>query len=190
MSTTSERFVAGSRIGIEALIALAHSNLAAWERFAALNFSATRRMLEDGINYAKAVLNAKNPQELAQISVGATSPMLEQMISYSRSLYQLATESQTEFARLFEGQTGRLNQNLAGLLDSIGQNAAAGSQAAVAATKSALDAANTVQEGFAKAAKEATEAAERSVAEVATAAQETASRAVKQAAEQSKRKGA
>jgi phasin family protein len=169
-----------------------NSNFAVYEKLAALNFSTSRSMFEDGIRYAKAVLNAKNPQELAQISVGATPPLLERIISYSRSLHQLASESQSEFARLFEGQTGRLNQNVAGLLDNIGRNAAAGSQAAVAATKSALDAASSAQEGFAKAAKEATETAERSVSEVASAAQESASRVLKQtasAAEHGKRKG-
>lgn len=191
MSNTSEQFAAGSRIGIEALIALANSNLATYERLATLNFSVTRRMLEDGISYAKAILNARTPQELAQISVGASSPMLEQMIAYSRSLYQLASESQTEFARVFGGQTDRLNQNFAGLLESIGRNAAAGSQAAVAATKTALDAANTAQQELVKATKEVTEAAERSAAEAASVAQESARRVMKQAAgatEHSKRK--
>ena len=59
MSVTTERLTANSRIGIEALIALANSNFATFEKLAALNFSTTRSMFEDGISYAKAVLSAK-----------------------------------------------------------------------------------------------------------------------------------
>jgi phasin family protein len=191
MATTVEQLGANSRIGMEALIALANSHFAVYEKLAALNFSTSRSMFEDGINYAKAVMNAKNPQELAQISVGATPPILERMISYSRSLYQLASESQTEFANLFQGQTGRLNQSVAGVFESISRNAAASSEAAVAVTKSALDATTSAQDGFAKAAQEAAKTAERSVSDAANVAQETASRALKQAsgaADQPKKK--
>jgi hypothetical protein len=71
--------------------------------------------------------------------------------------------------KFFEVQAGEFNKNVVGFLDKVAKNAPAGSDVAVAAVKSALAAANSAYDSFAKVAKQATEIAEANIA-AATAA--------------------
>ncbi|HTO47027.1 MAG TPA: phasin family protein [Burkholderiales bacterium] len=169
MYVTPEQVTANSKASVEALLALANSNFAVVEKFAALNFNATKSAFEDSISHAKALLNAKDVQEFVNLNVAAAQPSLEKFISYSRSVYELSTQQQGEMTRLFEAQAGEFNRNLVGLLDKYAKNAPAGSDVAVAAVKSALAAANSAYDSFAKVAKQATEIAEANMS-AATAA--------------------
>ena len=169
MYVTPDQVVATNKAGVEALLGLAHAQFAAFERLSALTFNATKSAFEDSISHAKALLNAKDVQEFVNLNVAAAQPSLETFISYSRSVYELSTQQQGEMTRLLEAQAGEFNRNLVGLLDKYAKNAPAGSDVAVAAVKSALAAANSAYDSFAKVAKQATEIAEANMT-AATAA--------------------
>lgn len=169
MYVTPEQIAANGKAGAEALIALANANFAAYEKFAALNFNASKSAFEDSVNHAKALLNAKDIQEFVNINVAAAQPNLEKAIAYTRSVYELAAQTQGDLTRFAENQAGEVNRNLVGLLDKFAKNAPAGSDVAVAAVKSALAAANSAYDSFTKVAKQASEIAEANIA-AATAA--------------------
>jgi hypothetical protein len=116
------------------------------------------------MHHPRALLNAKDVQEL--INVAAAQPNVERIIAYSRSVYELATQTQAEFTRVLEGQAGEFN-NVAGILDKLAKNAPAGSDVAVAAVTSAIAAANSAYSSFSQTAKQATEMAEQNVAAAA-----------------------
>ncbi|HKC42544.1 MAG TPA: phasin family protein [Burkholderiales bacterium] len=164
MYVTPEQIAANSKIGVETLLSLANANFAAYEKLAALNFNATKSAFEDSISHAKALLNARDVQEYVNINVAAAQPNLERAIAYSRSVYELATQQQAEMTKFFEGQAGEFNRTFVSLLDKFAKNAPAGSDVAVAAVKSALAAANSAYDSFAKVAKQATEIAEANIA--------------------------
>ena len=169
MYVTPEQITGYSKTGVETLLTIARSNFAVYEKLAALNFNATKSAFEDGISHAKALLNAKDVQEFVNLNVAAAQPSLEKFISYSRSVYELSTQQQGEITRLMEAHAGEFNRSLVGLLDKYAKNAPAGSDVAVAAVKSALAAANSAYDSFAKVAKQASEIAEANMA-AATAA--------------------
>lgn len=169
MYVTPEQITANNKASVEALLALANTNFATYERLAALNFNAGKTAFEDGVNHAKALLNAKDIQEFVNLNVAAAQPGLEKAIAYSRSVYELASQTQGEFTKFIENQAGEFNKNVVGLLDKFAKNAPAGSDVAVAAVKSALAAANSAYDSFTKVAKQATEIAEANMA-AATAA--------------------
>jgi phasin family protein len=169
MFVTPDQIAANSKAGAEALLALANANFSACEKFATLNFNAGKSAFEDGVNHAKSLLAAKDLQEAVNLNVAAAQPAVDKAVAYSRSVYELAAQSQAEMTRFVESQAGELNKSLVGLLDKFAKNAPAGSDVAVAAVKSALAAANSAYDGFAKAAKQATEIAEANIA-AATAA--------------------
>jgi phasin family protein len=169
MYVTPDQIAATNKAGAEALLALANANFVAYEKLAALNFNAGKTAFEDGVNHAKALLNARDIQEFMNINVAAAQPTLEKAIAYSRSVYELSTQSQGELTKFFEVQAGEFNKNVVGFLDKVAKNAPAGSDVAVAAVKSALAAANSAYDSFAKVAKQATEIAEANIA-AATAA--------------------
>ena len=170
MYVTPEQIVANSKTGVEILLAIANSNFAAYEKFAALNFNATKTAFEDGMNHTKALLNAKDVQELVNLQRcrRAAEPRQGDCLLAQR-VRSSPPQRRPRLTKLFEGQAGECNKNVVGFLDKVAKNAPAGSDVAVAAVKSALAAANSAYDSFTKVAKQATEIAEANMA-AATAA--------------------
>ena len=164
MNFTPEQIASTNKAGIEAVLGLAHTQFAAFERLSALYFNATKAAFEEGVGHAKALLNAKDPQEYLNLNAAATQPTMEKAIAYSRSLYEVAAQTNGELAKFLEAQAAEFNKNLVGLLDKVSKNAPAGSDVAVAAVKSMLAAANSAYDNLTKVAKQATEIAEANVA--------------------------
>ena len=173
MNFTPEQIASTNKAGIEAVLGLAHTQFAAFERLSALYFNATKAAFEEGVGHAKALLNAKDPQEYLNLNAAATQPTMEKAIAYSRSLYEVAAQTNGELAKFLEAQAAEFNKNLVGLLDKVSKNAPAGSDVAVAAVKSALAAANTAYESFNKVAKQATEIAEANFAAATSGTKES-----------------
>ena len=164
MYVTPEQIAATNKAGVEAILGLANSQFSAFERLSALNFNATKAAFEESVGHAKALLNAKDVQEVANLNTAAAQPALEKAIAYSRSVYEVASQTQGEIARFVETQAAEFNKSLVGLLDKFSKNAPAGSDVAVAAVKSALAAASSAYDSFNRAARQATEAAEANFA--------------------------
>jgi phasin family protein len=164
MYVTPDQITALNKSGVESMLNLAHANFAAFEKLSALQFNATKTAFEDAMNHAKALMNVKDVQELVNLNVAAAQPSLEKAITYSRSVYEVASGTQAEMTRFLESQAGEYNRNMVGLLDKYAKNAPAGSDVAVAAVKSALAAANSAYDSMTKVAKQATEIAEANFA--------------------------
>ena len=173
MYVTPEQIAAGNKAGVETLLGLANSQFAAFERWSTLNMNATKAAFEDTMSHAKALLGAKDVQEFINLNAAAAQPALEKAIAYSRSVYEVAAQSQAELTKAVEAQAAELNKNVVSFLDKVSKNAPAGSDVAVAAVKQALAAANSAYDSFTKVAKQATEIAEANFTAVTTAAKET-----------------
>jgi phasin family protein len=182
MYLTPEQIASANKTGLEAFLGLASTQFAALERLSALNIGAAKTAFEEGLGRTKALLNAKDAQEYLTLNTAASQPALEKAIAYSRSVYEVAAQSQAELTKAVEAQAAELNKNVVGFLDKVSKNAPAGSDVAVAAVKSALAAANTAYDSFTKVAKQATEIAEANFTAVTTAAKETRRPASKVAA--------
>ena len=172
MYVTPEQIAATNKAGVEAFLGLAHSQFAAFERMSALSFNATKAAFEDGMNHTKALMNAKDVQEFVNINATHAQPALEKAIAYSRSVYQVASQTQGELAKMVEAQAAEFNKSVVGLVDNLSKNAPAGSDVAVAAVKSALAAANSAYDSLTKVAKQATEIAEANFAAATSAARD------------------
>lgn len=123
MYVTPEQIAATNKAGVEALIGFANSQFAAFERWSALNMNATRAAFEDSMNHAKALLGAKDVQEFINVNAAAAQPALEKAIAYSRSVYEVAAQSQTELTKALEAQASELNKNVVTFLDKVSKNA-------------------------------------------------------------------
>lgn len=177
MYVTPEQVVANNKAGVEALIGLAHSQFAAFERLSALTFNATKSVFEDGVAHTKALLNAKDVQELVNLNAAAAQPSIEKAIAYTRNVYDVATQSQGDFTKLVEAQASEFNKSVVSLVDKVSKNAPAGSDVAVAAVKSALAAANSAYDSLTKISKQATELAEANFAAATSVAKEAKKKA-------------
>ncbi|WP_126447188.1 phasin family protein [Sulfuricystis multivorans] len=169
MYTTPEQFAGATKANVETLLTIANTAFASAERLAALNLNTARTLLEDGVNTAKALMGAKDVQELVSLQTSLAQPAFEKVVAYSKSVYEIASQTQEEFSKIFDSQYAEINKNVANALDKAAKNAPAGSDVAVAAVKSALAAANSAYETMNKAARQVAEMAEANVAAATSA---------------------
>jgi phasin family protein len=104
MFTKPEQFAAANKASVDAMLTLANTALASAERIAALNLNTARSMLEDGVSNAKAMLGAKNAQELFSVQASLAQPNLEKAVAYTRSVYEISAQSKEEISKLLEAQ--------------------------------------------------------------------------------------
>ncbi|HRP25584.1 phasin family protein [Thauera sp.] len=159
-----EQFAAANKANIETMLTLANTAFASAERLAALNLNTARSILEDGVANTKALLAAKDVQELVNLQASLAQPIVEKAVAYARSVYEISSQSQEEMSKVFESQVAELNKGVASALDKAAKSAPAGSDVAVAAVKSAIAAANSAYDSMSKAAKQVAEIAEANVA--------------------------
>jgi len=164
MYATPENFASANKANVETLLTLANTAFASAERIAALNLNTARTLLEDTVANAKTLLSAKDVQELINLQASLAQPGVEKAVAYSRSIYEIATQTQEELNKIFEAQFAEINKNVTTALDKAVKNAPAGSDVAVAAVKSAIAAANSAYDSMTKAAKQVAEIAEANVA--------------------------
>lgn len=169
MFNTPEQFATTNKASVEALLNLANTAFASAERIAALNLNTARSLLEDSVSNTKALLGAKDIQELIALQTTLAQPAVEKAVAYSRSLYEIAAQTQEEISKVVEAQFTETNKNVASVLDKAAKNAPAGSDVAVAAVKSAIAAANSAYDSISKAAKQVAEIAEANVAAATSA---------------------
>ena len=181
MYITPEQVTSANKAGVEAVLALATSQFAAFERLSTLNFNAAKAAFEEGLGRAKSLLDAKDPQEYFNVNSTASQPGLEKLMAYSRSVYEVAAQTQGEVAKFLEARAEEFNKNLVTALDKASKSAPAGSDVAIAAVKSAIAAATTAYGSFNKAAKQATELAEANFTSATTSASGSANKTRKHA---------
>lgn len=162
--TTPEQIAALNKANVETLLSLANASFASAERLAALNLNTARSVLEDGIATTKALLSAKDIQEIVNLQASLAQPAVEKTVAYTRSVYEIASQGQEELSKFLETQVSELNKNLASALDKAAKSAPAGSDVAVAAIKSAIAATNSAYDSLSKTAKQVAEIAEANVA--------------------------
>ncbi|HEX6295556.1 MAG TPA: phasin family protein [Burkholderiales bacterium] len=164
MYVTPEQIQAASKANVEALLAVANAQFAAFEKLANINAGAVKNAFEDSIANTRALLGAKDVQEFVTLQNAFAQPAIEKAIAYSKSVYEVATETNAELSKVAERRVAEWNENFVTLLDKVSKNAPAGSDVAVAAVKSMLAAANSAYDNLNKVAKQATEMAEANVA--------------------------
>ncbi|TAK43086.1 MAG: phasin family protein [Betaproteobacteria bacterium] len=170
MYVTPEQVQAANKTNVDAILALATSQYAAFEKFANLNATAFKTAFEDSIANARALAGAKDAQEFISLQTSFAQPAIEKAVAYSKSVYEVATQANAEFSKMTEKRVAEWNDSFVSLLDKAAKNAPAGSDVAVTAMKQMIAAANSAYDNMTKVARQATEIAEANVA----AATETA----------------
>ena len=164
MNATTEQFASANKATVETMLTVANTAFASAERLAALNLNTARAMLEDSVANAKALLGVKDVQQLIAMQATLAQPAVEKAVAYSRSVYEIATQTQEELSKVVEGQFSELNKNVASALDKAAKNAPAGSEAIVAAVKDAVAKANAAFGTASALSKQFTEATQATVA--------------------------
>ena len=133
-------------------------------RAAKISMDSAERTLNVQLEYAKgavkqATLNvraaagAKDVQELLAVRARIAENTLENLMGYSRSLYEVASEAQAEYSRLADERMARFQQAVTEGVEQAARSATGGSDVAVTAIKSQLAATTAAFDTFTKAAR-------------------------------------
>jgi len=160
---TPEQIQTANKSSVEALLAVANTQFAAFEKLANISAGAVKSAFEDSIANTRALLSAKDVQEFVALQNAFAQPAIEKAIAYSKSVYEVTTEANTELSKVAERRVAEWNEGFVSVLDKVSKNAPAGSDVAVAALKSMLAAGNSAYDNFNKVARQATEIAEANV---------------------------
>jgi phasin family protein len=169
MSINPEQFAAANKAAVDSLLSVANTALASAERIATLNLETARSVLEDSVSGAKALMGAKDPKEALSIQASLAQPSVEKAVAYSKSVYEISTETQEELAKMVEAQFGDFQKTVSDMLEKAAKSAPAGSDVAVAAVQSAIAAANSAFDNFRKTAKQMGDLAQSNVAAATSA---------------------
>jgi phasin family protein len=164
MFKTNDQFANANKTAVNSMMTVANTSLASAERLAALNLNTARAMIEDSASAIGALLAAKDPQALIALQSSMAKPAAERAMAYSRSVYEILSQSSNGLTQLVEGQTAEIKKTLNAAIDQALKNAPAGSEAVVTAVKSAMAAADSAFDNMSKATKQATETLEANVA--------------------------
>jgi phasin family protein len=164
MNKVAEQFTTANKAGIETLQTVANTSLTGLANLTLLNLNTVRALVEDSASNAKALLAVKDVQGLLALQKSLAQPAVEKTIAYSRSVYEILSQSSNGVTQVVEEQVSEVNKNVNSAIEKALKNAPAGSEVAVTAVKSAIAAANSAYSNISKVAKQATEMAEANVA--------------------------
>jgi len=177
MILTPEQIAAAQKANLETLFGLTSKAFEGVEKLVELNLQVVKATFAENVDSAKKALSAKDAQELLAIQASLVQPVAEKTLAYTRHLYEIASETQTEFTKVAEAQLAEGTKNVQALVENFAKNAPAGSESTVAIVKSAISAANNAYESVQKATKQAVEMAESNFQAAATAATKAAQQA-------------
>ena len=169
MSINPEQFAAANKATVDSLLSVANTALASAERIAALNLNTARSALEEGVSNVKSVLEAKDPQAAIAAQSALAKPAVEKAVAYSRSVYEITSETQQELAKAVQAQFADFQKSMTGMTEMFTKSAPAGSESAVAAIQSAIAAANSAFGNMNSVAKQFAEKAQANIAAVTKA---------------------
>lgn len=164
MAVNLEQLAASNQAAVESLLALANTALASAERVAALNLSTARDALKDGASNAKTLLSAKDPQQALSAQSALVQPAVEKAVAYSKSMLEISSDSQQQFAKMLENTFAGYQQQVANLVNQATKAAPAGSEQVIAGIKAAMEQANSAFANLTQMSKQFSDSAQATAA--------------------------
>ncbi|WOD20100.1 phasin family protein [Paraburkholderia kirstenboschensis] len=155
----SDHFIASQTNNAVALFALTNTTFESFQRLTELNLQTIHSALATSEAYWHEALSVKTPEEYLTWQAGLIQPAAEQALSYSRQLYDIASNTNAELTKVAEAHYEHENHSARTLADDLVQNAPAGTDLTTTVLESALPTSPDARETVRKAAKQAIEAA-------------------------------
>jgi phasin family protein len=176
---TPEQFAAAQQANLTAMVEMSQRAFANVEKLANLNLEAARSVLEESAAHTKALLSAKDPQEVVALQSSLMQPAADKATAYGRQVQDIVTTAQAEVTKLVEAQVAEAQTKLQSLVETAAKNAPAGGEGAVAMLQQAMAASTAAFENAQKAGKQALSTAEANFQTLST----NATKAVQSAAQ-------
>jgi phasin family protein len=172
----NEQFPELNKNNIDNALRIAKTTMESTERLIKLQLEAAKQAIEENAKNAKALSEVQDLQEVMALRAKLAGSSVENALSYSRKVYEVAAQAQAELAELFEEGLSAYTENLVNVVEKTTGSAPAGSDLAIAALKSTVAATQAVVDSMSKAAKQVAYAAGAGVKAVPPAAAAKASK--------------
>jgi len=177
MVNATEQFAEFNKVNVANATKLAALSIDNAEKLFKLNLNAAKIALAQGVEGAQAAASVKDVQELFAIRAKYAESGVQTALSYSRTLYDLASEAQAEYSSIAEESWASYTKGVAAFVDKASKSAPAGSDVAVNALKSTFAASTAAFDQFQKATKQVVNLADASVRAAAANATQAAAKA-------------
>lgn len=151
--TTASPIAELSRVSLEAAARATRISMDGAERAIAVQLEYAKGAWTQAALTARAVSQARDVQQLFSLRARIAENAVENLMGYSRSLYEVASEAQSEYSRLAEERMARFQQAVSETVEQAARSSPAGGDVAVAAIRSQLAATTAAFDSFSKAAK-------------------------------------
>jgi phasin family protein len=138
---------------VEAAARLSRISMDSAERVMALQMDYAKTNLDRATRAAKALAGAKDVHEFIAVRTRNAESAVESFVGYSRSLYEISSEAQSQLSKLAEERMTTFQKAMTESVDQAAKSVPAGGDVAAAAIKSSLAATTAAFDSFAKAAK-------------------------------------
>ena len=138
---------------VDAAARLTRISMDSAERTIAVQLEYAKGAIAQATLNAKAASQVKDVQGLVSLRTRIAENTLENLMGYSRSLYEVGAEAQAELSKLAEERMSKFQQAVTETVDQAARSAPAGGDMAAAAMKSSLAATTAAFDSFSKAAK-------------------------------------
>jgi phasin family protein len=157
---------------VETTLRFAKIYMSSAEKLLKLQLDAAKAALEENARNARALMEVKDPQQAVSVRTKLAEASMESAMSFSRNVYEVASQTQQEITALLEERLSDFNKSMAGGVDKAAKNAPPGADVAVAALKSTVAATTAAVDSMTKAAKQVAEFAEASMRAATSASAE------------------
>jgi phasin family protein len=152
--TTANPFAEISRSSFEAASRLTRISLDSAERMLAIQLEYAKGAVTQATLTARAVSQVQDVEQLMKVRSRLAENGLENLVGYSRSLYEVASDAQSELSKLAEERLATYQTAVIEAVDQASKSAPGASDAAVTAVKSGMAAATAAFDSFNKAARQ------------------------------------
>jgi phasin family protein len=159
MTLSSPEQVAVAKANLDAFFGLAGKVFEGVKKLVALNLQVIRSTLAEAQENLTKVPGTPEPQQWFALQAGFIGPFAEKSLSYSRQVFDIASTTQAEVTQLAQAHYERYNDRVQALVEETAKPAPAGSEAAIAAWKSAIAATTTLYETLQKTGQQAVQVA-------------------------------
>ncbi|WP_341319205.1 phasin family protein [Paraburkholderia sp. IMGN_8] len=159
MTILSPEHVAAAKANLDAFFGLTGKVFEGVEKLVALNLQVVRSTLAEAQENVAKVPGTTDPQQWFALQAGFTGPFAEKSLSYGRQVLDIVSTTQAEVTQLAQTQYERYNGRVQTLVEEAAKSAPAGSEAAIAAWKSAITSTTTLYETLQKTGQQAMEVA-------------------------------
>ena len=178
---TPEQISAANKANMETLANLSRKAFEGVEKLMELNIQVAKTMMSEQVEHMKSCASAKDAQDLMAMQAKFVKPFSEKIVSYSRHLKDISTETQTALSAINQEEIKNHSEKLKTLISDMTSTAPNTPEAMKNLMKQAVANATTVFESSQKAVKQAVDMTKHQTETLTKSAMQTSEKILKKA---------